>query len=404
MRRRKPSGEARRLFKFFRSELVASIKELGAEFKAEVKAEVTVLRTEVKEFKAEVTALGTEVKAEVTALGTEVKEVKAEVTVLRTEVKEVKAEVTVLRTEVKEVKAEVTVLRTEVKEVKAEVTVLRTEVKEVKAEVTALGTKVENLRVTQKDDNASMRSTIATIHSSLGGIHEELARTRLLRDPAWVDPFLVRTPLDLVELAAPQSQMLSEASFVPGEDLKHYRAMKLVAAAKVCHAYQLRTFPFIRILPSQLQLLKPMVIAKITEMDALIRAARERSGSVATISSGESKEVPIDPPAATGDTLSLGKSAPSPPKLDKFAENLVDAQGVLREWTDAVDEDRFLMTNDRGVIVLCLACEAIDVPTAWEMQEVNSINVCTRFDTTALPLSACSYHSCSSCNLTCAAG
>jgi hypothetical protein len=119
---------------------------------------------------------------------------------------------------------------------------------------------------------------------------------------------------------------------------------------------------------------------KVAEMDARIKAERFRSDSnltTTTITRGEPEELRANSalPPADHDTLSIGRTAPTRSKLEKLSANLADAQGVLRTWAMAADEDQFLLDNDLGAVILCLACDAIDIATAWELKEVHSTTV-----------------------------
>jgi hypothetical protein len=117
-----------------------------------------------------------------------------------------------------------------------EVNCLREEQKGMREEQKGMREEQKGMRAEQK----GMRSGIATINSTLGFMAEELVRTKLVRPTGWVDPFMVRTTAELVELCAPESAMLSEAS-IDG-DLQMLRAKKLVAHAKVRHHEQHCTY------------------------------------------------------------------------------------------------------------------------------------------------------------------
>ena len=109
---------------------------------AEIRGDVSVLKTDVSGLKADMV----EVKADVAELKTDMVEVKVDVAELKTDMVEVKADVAELKTDMVEVKADVAELKTDMVEVKVDVAELKTDMVEVKTGVSGLRSDVGELK------------------------------------------------------------------------------------------------------------------------------------------------------------------------------------------------------------------------------------------------------------------
>ena len=116
---------------------------------AEIRGDVSELKTDVSGLKTDVSELKTdmaEVKADVAELKTDMVEVKADVAELKTDMVEVKADVAELKTDMVEVKVDVAELKTDMVEVKTGVSGLRSDVGELKGSA-AMGAAKERYEV-----------------------------------------------------------------------------------------------------------------------------------------------------------------------------------------------------------------------------------------------------------------
>ena len=123
--------------------------------------------------------LRAEMKAGIGGVKTEVGELRSEVNVVRSEVGGLTSEVGELRSEVNVVKSEVGGLRSEVGELRSEVNVVKCEVGGLRSEVGELRSDVGSFRTEVKQEFSDVRSMIklsyAEIDTRIGNLERDLA-------------------------------------------------------------------------------------------------------------------------------------------------------------------------------------------------------------------------------------
>ena len=135
---------------------------------------------------------------------------------------ELRGDVSVLKTDMSEVKADVAELKTDMSEVKADVAELKTDMSEVKADVSELKTDMSEV----KEGIAELRSSVA----ELRGFNTERAAKERYRLIAFEMGLEARRLLDLVDLS--QLAMHEAASEFSPDALESFRNCDLVIAAE----------------------------------------------------------------------------------------------------------------------------------------------------------------------------